>query len=440
MRPEIQQLQLPLPIAIVGLGISGDAAVQLLKASGIPEDQILTFDQKGPAQFQNPEELMKSGSPKTLCVSPGVPLQSDWIQAAIQSGVRITSELEIAFAFLENEKVISVTGSVGKSTTTSILGAGALKTDPNCFVGGNLGLPLAKYSLELLQATRQRAQYVVLELSSYQLENFKNLKSDLSILTHLSPNHLERYTDLNHYFATKLQLFKQTKTFGILNRSGGSIAALVDKIQKANPHLKWSWTDRNDPAFKKELTEKPALVGSHNMDNLALAFAAAKFLSWPAESFKAMLQFPGLSHRLENCGKRNGILFLNDSKATSIDSVMQALQSVRHEYPDNKLHLLLGGKDKNLPWENLKPLEKTKNISISFFGQVAPVAQQKSTLAGPQYARLADCLSALKPQLNAGDIVLLSPGGTSWDEFKNFEERGDFFKKWISSEFNQAET
>lgn len=438
MRPEFMSLQIPLPIAIIGLGISGDSVIRLLKAAGVPSEKILTFDEKGPAQFQSHVELMLRGEPKSLCVSPGVPLQQDWIQKALKAGLRLTSELEIAFAFLKGEKVISVTGAVGKSTTTSIIGIGALKEDPNCFVGGNLGLPLAQYAIELIEGNRNHGKYVVLELSSYQLENFNNLKSDVSILSHLSPNHLERYKDLNHYYETKLELFKKTDGYGILNRSGGSIAALIDKIQKTNPNLKWIWTDRNDPAFRKLLVQKPALVGSHNLDNLSLAFAAAKYLGWSRASFEAMLQFPGLSHRLESCGQVNNILFLNDSKATSMESVLQAVLSVRSEYPESRMHLLLGGKDKNLPWENLKSLLKQRNTIFHFFGEVGSLAQQKSALPGKVSPSLKICLSNLKAELRPEDIVLLSPGGTSWDEFKNFEERGNFFKNWILSEFQNA--
>lgn len=439
MRPEFSQLQIPLPIAIVGLGLSGESVKKLLLTLGVDPSQIMTFDQKSPADYQDHVALLVKGEPKTLCVSPGVPIQQDWIQKSIAKGIRLTSELEIAFACLTTEKVISVTGSVGKSTTTSILAAGAQKVDEHMFVGGNLGTPLADYARQVMTSERARSQYVILELSSYQLENFRNLRSDVSILSHLSPNHLERYRDLNHYYQTKLELFKHTTGLGILNRSGGHIAGLLDQIQKSNPKLRWIWTDRNDPQFKKWVLEKPALVGSHNSDNLAMAFAAAHHFNWPSECYQAMLRFPGLPHRLENCGKHQGILFLNDSKATTMDSVLQALQSVRQEFTQEKIHLLLGGKDKNLPWKNLAVLKKAKNISYSFFGQVGALAQTQSQLPGEVYATFKECLTGLKSQVQSGDIVLLSPGGTSLDEFKNFEERGQVFKDWVLAEFQNSQ-
>ncbi|MGZ5279331.1 MAG: UDP-N-acetylmuramoyl-L-alanine--D-glutamate ligase [Pseudobdellovibrionaceae bacterium] len=434
MRQELQHLNLELPIAIIGLGLSGDSALRLLLAAGIDRSQILTFDQKSPADFQDDQNLINLGKPRTLCVSPGISLALPWIQEAIQKGTRLTSELEIAFAFITGEKVIAITGALGKSTTTSILGAGVSAIDPNAFVGGNLGFPLANYSTDLISGNRNRAQYVLLELSSYQLENFRNLSCDAAILTHLSPNHLERYRNLSHYFDTKISLFKYTKQVGILNRSGGDIESLSEHIQEVNPSLHWVLTDRHDDNFKSRIQNKPKLVGSHNLDNLALAFAVAEHFSWPQECFNSMLRFPGLSHRLENCGTVQNILFINDSKATSIQSVLQALDSVSSENSDRLIHLLIGGKDKDLPWEDLRAA-KNKNVRFYFFGEVGPKAKQKSQLEGELSPKLADCLSLLKTKLAPGDIVLLSPGGTSWDEFKNFEERGQFFKNWILSEF-----
>ncbi len=435
MRTELEKLQLPLPIAIIGLGVSGDSVLRLLQVAGVPRSQILTFDQKSPADFQDPNLLMSTGRPATLCVSPGVPLKTEWIQKALSSGLRLTSEMEIAFSFMTTETVIAITGAVGKSTTTSILGAGAFAQDPDAFVGGNLGLPLADYATGLLQGTRKQASIAVLELSSYQLENFRNLKCQVGVLTHLSANHMERYRDLKHYYETKMSLFRYATKFGVLNRSGGDIANLIQQIQKENPKLRWSWTDRNDPWFQSALKAKPRLVGSHNMDNLAVAFQVAKDLSWPESSFKAMTEFPGLAHRLENCGSVDGVLFLNDSKSTTIESVLQALNSVIADSPKHPIHLLVGGKDKNLPWENLSAATKNSQVKFYFFGEVGGLAQKKSGIQGTVYPGFGDALHALKDQVHKGDIVLLSPGGTSWDEFKNFEERGNYFKNWVLTEF-----
>jgi UDP-N-acetylmuramoylalanine--D-glutamate ligase len=411
----LKSLSLDLPLAIVGMGVSGKAALRLLLAAGIPREQIFTFDQKAEAEFKNAEELLKKARPRTLCVSPGVPLASPWIQSALQSGIQLTSELELAFCFLSTEKIISITGSVGKSTTTAMIAAAC----ESVFVGGNFGNPLANYVSDLLENKISRAQFLVLELSSYQLENFKNFRTDVAVLTSLNANHLERYPNLAAYYETKLKIFSGSPDLKVANRSGGDMHFVKDKtIQFVDRHL--------FPGVKA------AVIGSHNYDNLAIALTVANFLGLKTEK---IISFKGLAHRMENCGEHSGILFVNDSKATTIDSVLQAALALRQSYPHQKIHLLLGGRDKNLPWHRLADMKDDSNIVFWFFGEFGPTARTQSGLSGEVSANLNLCLKNLKPFLKKSDVVLLSPGGTSLDEFKNFEERGEQFKKWISTEF-----
>src|SRR6185312_7900187 len=362
--------------------------------------------------------------------SPGVPLATDWIQKFRHDGGYLLSELSIAFAHLQNEKVIAITGSLGKSTTTSMIGEGALSVDPHAFVGGNLGTPLAVYVADVLQSKRPRAQYVILELSSYQLENFPNLKSEVSVFTYLSPNHLERYPNLQSYYLTKLQLIEKTTGLIIANKKGGE---LVQKIPSSTP-IPVVWADQNDDLLKTEAFSVVNTVGAHNRDNLSLAAQVGNYFHWPTSAMKAMAEFHGLGHRLESCGRRRGSLFINDSKATTMDSVLQAVHSVLPEVAEgSKLHLMLGGKDKNLPWENLQILANIQKLSPLFFGACGELARTKSGLRGPYYKTMTMALEAIPTTLNANDVVLLSPGGTSLDEFKNFEERGNYFKNFVLS-------
>lgn len=181
------------PVAIVGMAKSGESAERFLLARGLKREEVLTFDQKVPAQFNDPQALMSQGKPKTLVVSPGVPLKSSWIIEAQKAGVIVTSEINLACEVLADEKIIGVTGSLGKSTTVSLLGAGLSAFDKNAFVGGNLGTPFCEYATGVLTGKRPRAQWIVLELSSYQLENCKALKVNHAAITFLSANHMERY-------------------------------------------------------------------------------------------------------------------------------------------------------------------------------------------------------------------------------------------------------
>jgi UDP-N-acetylmuramoylalanine--D-glutamate ligase len=434
---------LPLPVAIIGMGVTGQATLDLLLACHIPRNEILTFDEKTSADFSDPSALI-SRKPKTLCISPGISLKKDWIVQALADGAKLTSELALAFSLLEDETVIAITGSVGKSTTTSILGEATKIVDSHCFVGGNLGITLAQYVCQNI-TDPNRAKYLVLELSSYQLENFDNLIADVGVITSLNPNHLERYLDAEEYYQTKISLFDKTKSVIVLNQNGGDVGQYIPQIKQRYPHLKCLQTSRHDltnnsPDILQNFP--PKMIGAHNLDNLAVGFAIADFFSWPRECKIAMLNFAGLAHRLENCGQINGVTFVNDSKATTIDSVLQAVRSVLPDNTQSRLHLLLGGKDKNLPWEELSVLTHDKNIIFYFFGEYGAKAQVKSKLSGSIFPNLNHCLAELKIILQQqkhqhnhlnGDLVLLSPGGTSLDEFKNFEERGNYFKNWVRS-------
>ena len=426
MMTEIQNIQKYLPIAIVGMGLTGDALLKMLLAAGIQRDQIKTFDGKKPADYSDPEKLLAEFKPQSLAVSPGIPLSQKWIQDFKKTG-KVTSELELATYFLKSEKIISITGSLGKSTTTALLAAGAGAVDSHAFHGGNFGIPLANYVTAVLQG-KSRSEYVILELSSFQLENYKNLKSDISLLTFLSSNHLERYKNREEYYETKLSLFEKTKEIAFLNSHSSDISKLQNELTARFKNLKLVFVDRD--FFRKKESRTPKIIGDHNLDNLAMVYAVADYLKWPEKSLKAILEFPGLAHRLENCGIHQEILFLNDSKATALDSVLEAAHSV----VGNQIHLLLGGRDKNLPWEDLSIL-KNSRFQFHFFGEFGESAQKKSGLPGSLSPTLKSCLAELKKILKPQDVVLLSPGGTSFDEFTGFEDRGNYFKKWVLSEF-----
>ncbi|WII72971.1 UDP-N-acetylmuramoyl-L-alanine--D-glutamate ligase [Bdellovibrio sp. 22V] len=418
------------PIAIVGMGKSGDAAYKLLQHFGFAKESLFTFDGKlETAHFKDPEAMMATAQPQTLVVSPGVPLTAGWIQKARQNGVKITSEISLAAACLTSEKLIGVTGSVGKSTTVSLLGAGLESFSHTGFVGGNLGIPFCEYALQVVEGKRPAADWVVLELSSYQLENCEGLKLDYSAITYFTSNHLERYESLQHYYDTKWSILSLTKNAMFLNSEGGD---LVEYYKTNGDHEQVKIISKNDPAMAALHLEKALLIGQHNQDNLALASALALEAGWPKSSVEAMKNFKGLAHRLENVGTYKGIRFINDSKATAMDSVLIATTAAYDTLANQgKLYLLLGGRDKNLPWQDLIPLKNFKGMEFIFFGECRVIAQNKSLLPGKAFARLEEALHYALQEAKEKDTVLLSPGGTSLDEFKSFEDRGNFFKKKI---------
>lgn len=427
---------LKVPIAIVGMGKSGEAARRLLLRSGIDQSSIVTFDLKlESADFNDPELLLKKVQPQTLVVSPGVPLTSSWIQKAKTNGIKITSEISLASSYLSNEKLIGVTGSVGKSTTVSLLGAGLNAFSQDYFVGGNLGVPFAEYAADILEKKRKPAEWVVLELSSYQLENCENLKLDYSAITYFTSNHLERYENLEHYYRTKWHILSITKNAMFLNSEGGD---LVEYYKNSGHHQHVKIISKTDSSLAGLHLENAFLIGQHNQDNLALAASLATMAQWPASAIEGIKSFKGLFHRLENVGTINGIRFINDSKATAMDSVLIAATAAYDTLASSgKLILLLGGRDKNLPWQDLIPLKNFKEIKFVFFGECRGAAQSKSLLPGSSFSTLKEAIPYVFSVAKTNDTVLLSPGGTSLDEFKSFEDRGNFFKEQIKKFYSK---
>lgn len=418
-------------IAIVGKALSGEAAARLLGLSR--EADFVFFDDKKPdAHYQSAEKLLKEFRPTTLLVSPGVPLKTPWIEEFKNAGGEITSELALAFAHLKNERVYGVTGSLGKSTTVGALGAAAQAWDPHAFVGGNFGVPLATYVADLREGNRAPAQAVILELSSYQLENFANLRVEVSAFTYLSSNHLERYPNLAAYYDTKWFLAERTSKAVVYNEKSPDLRTYAQNHTLAGRKIVGVAHDHGG-LTSQDFAQSP-LLGLHNWDNLALAFEVARQAQWDERFLTGLLSFKGLAHRLEKVGQFRDVLFINDSKATTMESVLTAVAGVVG--PGYQTFLLLGGKDKKLPWERLSSLQSRSGLECVFFGECGELAQTKSGLAGAYFPRLRAAMESLTTKVKAGDRVLLSPGGTSLDEFKNFEDRGEQFQKMVREYFS----
>lgn len=415
------------PIAVIGLGKSGSSALRLLKEFGFNSEQLATYDEKNKsADFHTTDALLEL-SPKTLVVSPGVPLNSPWIQKLVLSGAHLTSEINMAASLITTEKIIGVTGSVGKSTIVSLLGIGSASFDANTFVGGNLGTPFCNYALALTKGGA-KASWIILELSSYQLENCDLLTLDSSIISFLSPNHLERYSSLEEYYQTKLKITSITKGICLFNKTSKD-------CEKYSVQSKSNFKLINADNFSHhELLPQVLLIGVHNKDNFSLAAEMARICGWPENSFLEMTRYRGLPHRLEFVVELKGVTYVNDSKATALDSVLVAVKGCLENVSDgNRLFLLLGGKDKNLPWSELSIFSSNDQITPVFFGSCGRHAKEMSHLSGEYFEKLGSAINYCQRRAQIGDLVLLSPGGTSLDEFKNFEERGDFFKTLVLS-------
>ncbi|NUM88735.1 MAG: UDP-N-acetylmuramoyl-L-alanine--D-glutamate ligase [Bdellovibrionales bacterium] len=410
------------------MGVTGESVLRLLKHFRVPG--VITFDAKAPADYVDPDKMLSERAPRTLVVSPGVPLATPWIRDFVAEGGDVTSEIALACHLLQGERIVGVTGAVGKSTVVSLLEAGLRRFSPESFAGGNLGVPLADYALAVEQGKRPRAPWLALELSSYQLENCGSLPCEYSVLTYLTPNHMDRYASLDHYYETKWELVKRTTKGVVLNRNGGDLAKFARG--RSLPGVHFFWTDHTDDSLADLHLEKARLLGQHNQDNLALAVTLAQKAGWPEVAIEGMREFPGLPHRMENLGERGGVLCVNDSKATTIESVKTAALGIFHQMdPKRQLILLLGGKDKNLPWLDLAGLRRIPKLRCVYFGEVGPHAKRQAGFDGEVFPRLEPAVRHAVGLAKPGDVILLSPGGTSLDEFKNYEERGGKFREWV---------
>lgn len=421
------------PFLIMGLGLSGKSALRLLRHAGVAEADILTYDSKNSSAQISDLEGLKKLKAQTVIVSPGISLSSPEVRYFKEKGLSLTSEMELAMGRLATEKIIGVTGSVGKSTVIGILSEGLKAIDPSAFAGGNFGVPLADYVVDVESGRRARAKWLALELSSYQLENFPTLRCDATLITSLTPNHLDRYASLEDYYQTKLKLLQHCSGPRILNRSGQDLWDFM----KSHDQKDLIWTDRKDPEIAGVLNAPTPLLGLHNQDNLALCLRLSKVMNWPADFARRALSFSGLPHRLQNLGEKRGVLFINDSKATTLSSVLQAATSLRDVISHRKAcYWLIGGQDKNLPWEELSQLKDLSPVRWVFFGESGAKAKKRSGLSGLEFATLKDALGDLFSKVQAGETVVLSPGGASFDEFRSFEDRGRFFideiERWSS--------
>lgn len=380
-------------VLVYGLARSGTAVVERLVERG--DDAVLVDRSLG-----NEDDLELLAGVDVLVKSPGVPGEVPLVQAARERGIPVWSEVEYAWRLLPaGTLVVGVTGTNGKTTTSELLGAIFRAAGRDVAVAGNVGTPLASV---------QEAEWVICELSSFQLEDVETLACAVAVLLNLEPDHLDRHGSFDAYRDAKLRIFERARV-KIVPRGLG-----LEGVEFA----------ADDP-----LPAEPLLRGGHNRENAAAATAAARAAGIDDAAIAVGLRtFPGVAHRLEPVGKAAGVEFVNDSKATNVAAARRALAA----YADEPVRLILGG---SLKGESFAPLAESIGsnvVSIHLIGEAAP------TIAGALGARefqLDETLEravAHAAELAArGDVVLLSPACASYDQFENFERRGDAFRELV---------
>jgi len=451
---------------VVGLGKSGVAACRLLAAKGA---RVAATDEKPEAALSAslaqlegaPLEKLFAGGISAqafvgrdlVVVSPGVPLALPPIAAALGDGIELIGEAELAARFIE-EPVLGITGTNGKSTTTALTGHLLASAGRKVFVGGNLGNALSNRvvdpALGALDAT-------VAELSSFQLEAVSRLRCSAACVLNVTPDHLDRYPSLEAYADAKARIFanqgagdaavlnlrdarvRSMKTQPLVARRGfdpaaaasgeRAAAAAADDLDGAPPAaLAIGPRGLRVNGLDFQLRAK-TLRGTHNAENALAALLLALHLDARPEDLQRGLDtYPGLPHRLEPVRVLDGVEWVNDSKATNVDSVEKSLSAFAQG-----VILLMGGRGKGAPYAPLRPLFPGRVKALLTVGEDGPrIARELGDLAEvTACGDLATACAAARRLARGGDTVLLSPACASYDQFKNFEERGERFKGFV---------
>jgi len=343
----------------------------------------------------NEEDLSLLDGIDVLVKSPGVPGDRPLVAAARERGIPVWSEVELGYRWLApaGTKLVGVTGTNGKSTTTALLGAIFGAAGRDVAVAGNIGVALTSV---------ERADWVVCELSSFQLEDVHELACDVAVLLNLEPDHLDRYATFDEYRDAKLRIFERARAKVVPRGSG------LEGIEFS----------AGDP-----LPAEPLIRGAHNRENAAAATAAARAAGiGDAAIADALRTFPGIPHRLELVADRDGIRYVNDSKATNVAAALRGLAA----YADEPVHLILGGSPKG---EDFSPLAAAigPNVrSVHLIGAEGPRIGE--VVAGDVDGTLAAAVQHAEEWAEPGDVILLSPACASYDQFADFEERGNAFR------------
>ena len=442
-------------VGLIGLGISNLYLANYLVKCGnkvfiteeLPEDRVidkLCLLEKS-VEFEcggHSDKILKSD---IVVRSPGIPYHNELIKKILKKKIPIFTELEISFQIIKSRlkeipKIIAITGTNGKTTTTTLVGKILSSFYSDVVVAGNIGVPLIKFIDEIKKDT-----IIVLEVSSYQLEDIKEFKPHIGCILNITEDHLEHHLNMENYILAKSKIFlNQTKEdFAILKYDDEYIKKIDKKNIKSSiiyfsskTELKegiW-WDKKYNKFFLKhkkfpevELDINPKIPGEHNIENILVSTLCGLLLNVPKRNIeKVVAEFPGVEHRLEFVRELDGIVFINDSKSTNVDSTLVALKSF-----SSPIHLILGGRDKGAPYSPLIPLIKQKVKTILLIGEATEIIYSQLKDVGVEIYKcgiLEKAVLQARKVAKKGDIVLLSPACASFDQFKNFEHRGKVFK------------
>jgi UDP-N-acetylmuramoylalanine--D-glutamate ligase len=440
----------PHKVVVVGMGISGRSVCELLLRQN---SQVIATDLRGRDQFDgtlDPLEekgcLLRLGAHSLqdflgadqIIVSPGVPLDIEPLEEAAKKGIEIIGELEWAWRQVKIP-VVAVTGTNGKTTTTSLIGEMLKASGKNIFVGGNIGTPLSKWLLK-----SQDAEVLVLEVSSFQLDTASKFSPEVGVLLNTTEDHLDRYDGFTGYVRSKFSLFarQHPSDVAIINAddpiclTGSSgIKSRLLLFSRKNDLVQATVRGRqlmiNIP-WQAPVTlslEGTHLQGIHNEENILAAILASTVMNTAPSAIQEVIHsYRGLPHRVEWVRAWRGIDFYDDSKGTNVGAVVKAIENF-----DRPILLLLGGRDKLGSYQPVGEALQTKGKGAFVFGEGAPRIHQelKGWLSTQSFPDLEAAFDDVLNHAVAGDVVLLSPACSSFDQYESYAQRGDHFKRLV---------
>jgi UDP-N-acetylmuramoylalanine--D-glutamate ligase len=441
-------------VLVVGLGKSGLAAALFLRRRGA---QVTVSDvRSAEALAKDIPALLEEGimveagghglltfrRQDLIVVSPGVPLDTPELVQVKSFGLPVIGELELAGRFLKGQ-IVAITGSNGKTTTTTLLGEILKEGGLPTLVGGNIGVPVVSLIDDSTDET-----WSVLEVSSFQLESTQQFHPKIAVILNITPDHLDRHGTFENYALAKERIFaaQDASDFAVLNadneraaQSAARSAAKVYLFSVEHSVEQGAWLEQGFVVYRSALdaaTEQIMplsgipLKGAHNVENVLAAGVAARLAGVPAEAIqRAVENFRAVEHRLEYVATLNGIEFYNDSKATNVDATAKAVAAF-----SKGIHLILGGKDKNSDYTQLAQLLRERVCAVYTIGAAA--AKIESHLRGVisihSCVTLDKAVNAAATAAHPGDVVLLAPACSSFDQFESYEHRGRVFKELVN--------
>ena len=432
-------------IAVLGLGKSGIACANLAISKGYSvfasdSGKVRTHGQmklNKKVELEFGKHSQKVLDSDIIIKSPGLPNDLDILKQARKQEIPVLSELDFALNFAKPKKIIAVTGTNGKTTTTTLIYEIIKKGYKNTFVAGNIGFPISEVVTKL-----NSKSVLVLELSSYQLEDSPYFKPTVSVSMNITPDHLKHHHTMANYVKAKANIFinQNKKDYAIYNYNDKYLRKAVTKTKANKFEFNYNKTKnciyykdgtiylkKNNKTIK--LNPKINIPGKHNIDNILAAVAASYIAGTKAAIIeKVISNFKGVEHRIEFVKEINGVKYYNDSKGTNVDSTKVALESF-----DKNIQLILGGQDKGSPYKPVFNLIKKKVKNIFLIGEATNIIkkQLKGSAKMTECETLSNAIKKIHSVAEKGDIVLFSPACASFDQFNDFEHRGREFKKFV---------